>query len=107
MRLFIFVLFICSINSFTRYGIHFWTGKKISKRKFVIDIQKNFENDILTLFENKCNCLFDEKIQNLSQGDKIIVEYNQDDIIIYVNDNVITSQENSNTCFFCIQDNFK
>lgn len=101
------LFFICAVSCFTRYGIHFWTGRKISKREFAIDIKKNFENDILTIFENKCDCLFNEKIHNLQKEDRVIVEFRQNFITIYVNDVEFTRQENTNKCFFCIQDNFK
>lgn len=105
MRL-LFIL-ICAISCFNRYGEHFWTGKRISKRKFRFTIQRKFENDILAVVENYCDCTFDDKMYNLEKGDELIFELEVDLINIYLNGVFITSQENTNKCFFCIQDNFK
>jgi len=108
MNIIVVLILVSLCFSYSPYGVHIWTGKRISKREFEITIQANCKNDVLTIFENKCNdCYFENKIIQLEKSDVILLEYERNIIKIHVNGEYVMEENNTNRCFFCIQKKFK
>ncbi len=88
-----------------------------NKRKrygFKIKMNIDIKSDILTTFENDCKtCYFKDKIYNLKRNEIVdFTFYNDTFIIKRFNDytkkeEVILTEKNPKSCFFCIQKNFR
>ena len=97
-------LLLTTCICYVQYGQTIWTGRKISKKKFEIVIDVNFNIEVLNIIKNKCTCLFSPNIR-VNKNDVITFEYVtlEKKINIYVNNELSSNNVNPFKCFLCIQ----